>query len=154
MEITNVKFLASFNWIESEIPTIVFPGQPAVWDPPPGATKLKKDSGRYFRDPNAARYPSHPIEPAVKTVLAQVPDLKTDELDIFGCTSTMGSLLRFLKNHDKPFRFTVEAVGRTVFFVRRENAPDELIPGPRGFGPTGHGMLSTLRYSPRGADRL
>jgi hypothetical protein len=32
-------------------------------------------------------------------------------------------------------------VGRTVFFVRRENAADELIAGPRGFGPTGHGVL-------------
>lgn len=163
VEINDVKFLASYNWIESNVPTIIFPGKPegraeckhqaltypsgmpAVWDPPLGTRKLPKDSGRYFRDPNAARHPSHPMEPAVKTVLAQVPDLKTDQFDIFGCTSTLGSLMRFLKNHDKPFRFTVEAVGRTVFFVRRENAPDELIPGPKGFGPTGHGTLQALR---------
>jgi hypothetical protein len=165
VEINDVKLLASFNWLESEVPTIVFPGKPevraegkhqaltypsgmpAVWDPPPESRKLPKDNGRYFRDPNAARHPSHPMEPAVKAVLAQVPDLKTDQFDIFGCTSTLGSLMRFLKGHDKPFRFTVEAVGRTVFFVRRENAPDELIPGPRGFGPTGHGMLQALHSS-------
>ena len=84
------------------------------------------------------------MEPAVKAVIAQVPDIKTDQFDLFSCTSTMGSLMRFLKNHDKPFRFTVEAVGRTVFFVRRENAPDELIPGPKGFGPVGYGMLQAM----------
>jgi hypothetical protein len=28
VEINEVKFLASFNWVESEIPTIVFPGRP------------------------------------------------------------------------------------------------------------------------------
>lgn len=80
------------------------------------------------------------MEPAVKALLAQHPRFNTEKVDLFGCTSTIGSLLRFLKNDDKTFRFTVEVVGRTVFLVRRENAPDELIAGPRGFGPTGHGM--------------
>lgn len=98
----------------------------------------------YFRDPNAARHPSHPMEPAVKAVLAQNPNLDTGDIDVFGRTSTLGNLLRFLKGDDKTFRFVVEAVGRTVFFVRRENAPEELIAGPRGFGPTGHGMISPL----------
>ena len=79
------------------------------------------------------------MEPAVNAVLTQHPRFDTENIDLFGCTSTLGGLLRFLKYHDKTFRFTVEAVGRTVFFVRRENAPDELIAGPRGFGPTGHG---------------
>jgi len=116
-------------------------GMPALWDPPSEAMKLPQDSGRYFRDQNAARHPKHPMEPAVKAVLTQNPHFNTEAVDVFGCTSTLGNLLRFLKSDDKTFRFTVETVGRTVFFVRRENAPDELIAGPRGFGPTGHGML-------------
>ena len=37
---------------------------------------------------------------------------------------------------DKSFRILVEAVGDTVFFVRRENSPMELIPGVTGFGHT------------------
>jgi len=81
------------------------------------------------------------MEPAVKAVLAQNPCFDTEKADVFGCTSTLGNLLPFLKNDDKPFRFIVEAVGRTVFFVRRENAPDQLIADSRGFGPTGHGMM-------------
>lgn len=86
------------------------------------------------------------MEPAAKAVIAQNPHLDTGNIDVFACTSTLGNLLRFLKNDDKTFRFTVEGVGRTVFFVRRENAPDELIAGPRGYGPTGHGMLFSLLF--------
>lgn len=119
---------------------------PPVWAPLPGAKKLPQDSGRYFKDQNSARHPSHPMEPAAKAVLAQNPHLDTANIDIFGCTSTLGSLLRFLKNHDKTFRFTVEAVGRTVFFVRRENAPDELIAGDKGYGPTGHGVMIPMLF--------
>ena len=37
---------------------------------------------------------------------------------------------------DKSFRILVEAVGDTVFFVRRENSPTELIPGVTGYGHT------------------
>ena len=120
---------------------IIKKGMPALWNPPPAATKLPQDSGRYFRDQNAARHPKHPMEPAVKAILTQNQHFDTEAVDVFGCTSTLGNLLRFLKNDEKTFRFVVETVGRTVFFVRRENAPDELIAGPRGFGPTGHGML-------------
>lgn len=83
------------------------------------------------------------MEPAAKATLAQNPGLDTGNTDIFGCTSTLGNLLRYLKKDDRPFRFTVEAVGRTVFFVRRENAPDEIMAKPNGFGPTGHGMVKS-----------
>jgi len=114
---------------------------PPVWKPLDKPTKLPQDAGEYFRDQNAARHPEHPMEPAARAVLAQQPDFDTQCVDIFACTSTLGNLLRFLKKDDKPFRFTVEAMGRTVFFIRRENAPDEKIAGPKGFGPTGHGML-------------
>lgn len=120
---------------------------PPLWDPPSEATQLEQDSGRYFRDQNAARHPKHPIEPAVKITLSQNPELDTGGYDVFACTSTLGSLLRFLKNHDKPFRFTVEAVGNTIFFVRRENAPGEVIAGPKGYGPTGHGHVFPERYT-------
>lgn len=114
---------------------------PARWNPPDEAKKLQEDFGEYLLDHNAARHPDHPMEPAVKAVLAQNPNFNTESIDIFGCTSTLGSLLRFLKKDDKTFRFTVEAVGRTVFFVRRENAPDEKIAGPDGRGPRGYGEL-------------
>lgn len=52
----------------------------------------------------------------------------------------MGNLLRFVRGEHKSFRFTVEAVGNTVFFVRRENKPDDILSWDgqpiRGFGHT------------------
>jgi hypothetical protein len=67
MEINNLQFLASFNWIESDDPTIAFPGKPegrsenenqaltypsgmpAVWDPPLETRRLPQDNVRCFR---------------------------------------------------------------------------------------------------------
>ena len=58
------------------------------------------------------------------------------DMDVFACGSTLGNLLRFVRKVDKPFRFIIEVVGDTVFFIRRENAPDEHIVGVRGYGHT------------------
>lgn len=74
---------------------------PAVCNPPAGETKLLQDPGEYLRDQSAGRFPDHPVEPAVKTVLAQNPDFETEAVDIFACTSTLGNLIRFLKGQDK-----------------------------------------------------
>jgi hypothetical protein len=99
-------------------------------------TQLKEDDGNYFRDPNAARYPAHPIQPAVQAILTSQPDFHTPSIDVFACGSTLGNLLRFVRKVNKPFRMLVEAVGNTVFLVRRENSPTQLIPNVRGFGHT------------------
>ena len=54
--------------------------------------------------------------------------------DVFACGSTLGNLLRFVRGIDKAFRFNVEVIGDTVFLIRKENDPKELIEGVRGFG--------------------
>ncbi|KAK3690817.1 hypothetical protein LTR37_018945 [Vermiconidia calcicola] len=135
-KITGCNYVASFNWVDSSEPKIIVPGMPPVWDPFDEPTQLKEDSGDYFRDRNAARFPDHPIEPAVRALFAQTPDFSTQDIDVFACGSTLGNLLRFVRNEDRAFRFVVEAVGNTVFFIRRENAPDEKIPDVRGYGHT------------------
>lgn len=56
------------------------------------------------------------------------------DTDVFACGSTLGNLLRFTRGIDRAFRFTVEVIGDTVFLMRRENDPKELIEGVRGFG--------------------
>lgn len=112
-------------------------GLPPVWKPLNEPTQLTADAGEYFRDQNAARYPKHPMEPAVRAVLAQNESLQTRDVDIFACSSTLGNLLRFVRRGEyKPFRFVVEKVGKTVFFIRRENAPDEKLQDVKGYGHT------------------
>jgi hypothetical protein len=96
--------------------------------------RLLEDSGQYYRDPNAARYPEYPIAPVVQSVLNMHPDFPTADIDIVACGSTLGNLLRFARGQDKSFRFAVETISNTVFFIRKENDPREVIPDVRGYG--------------------
>lgn len=52
------------------------------------------------------------------------------------CGNTVGSLLAFVSGIEKTFRMGVEKVGNTVFLLRRENSPRELIKGVYGYGHT------------------
>lgn len=135
--ISNCQYVGSYNWVDGdERPTILIPGAPPAWMPLDEPVQLKEDSGTYYRDANAARYSEYPIEPAVRAISAQTASFATEDVDVFACASTLGNLLRFIRKVDRPFRFTVEAVGNTVFFIRRENSPTETIQGVRGYGHT------------------
>jgi hypothetical protein len=76
-KIERCEYVASYNWLDLKYPTILVPGMdslqavieskntnsmmyqgsPPLWSPSPSTKRLKEDSGEYFRDPNAARYP-------------------------------------------------------------------------------------------------
>ncbi|KAK7713891.1 hypothetical protein SLS63_011904 [Diaporthe eres] len=131
--ITDCMTVTSYNWLDRAKPTIVVPGKPAKWTPLVEPRQLKPDDGQYFRDPNAAHHPKHPMEPTILAVLAQnAHDIR--DSDVVACGSTLGNLLRFIRGEDKQFRFLVELVEGAVFFVRRENTPHELIPNVHGYG--------------------
>ncbi|MCJ1288011.1 hypothetical protein MMC26_007364 [Xylographa opegraphella] len=134
--IEDCEFVASYSWLNRKQPTILVPGEPPAWSPPATVPKLDQDSGTYFRDPNAARYAKYPTEPIIRAAFATQPDFDPSMADIVACGSTMGNLLRFAGSIDKTFRFEVELIGDTVFMVRKENSPQELIPGVYGYGHT------------------
>ncbi|OCK74672.1 hypothetical protein K432DRAFT_409666 [Lepidopterella palustris CBS 459.81] len=137
-KITGLEDVASYNWLKANEPTIMVPGKPPKWTPTARPTKLAEDNpnGTYYRDPNAAYFPSYPMEPVVRSIFEACPDFNAQEVDVFGCGSTLGNLLRFARNveTEKPFRFLVEVVGETVFLIRRENSPKEVIADIRGYG--------------------
>ncbi|CAP79816.1 Pc12g01890 [Penicillium rubens Wisconsin 54-1255] len=134
--ITGSQYLTSYNWLDKSSHQIIVPGEPPAWTPLSRPTKLREDSDQYYRDPNAARYPTYPLEPMIRAILTDKPDFSLADLDIVGCGSTMGNLLRFARGQNHPFRMIVELVGQTVFLVRRENSPTERIPNVRGYGHT------------------
>ncbi|KAF2493866.1 hypothetical protein BU16DRAFT_464533 [Lophium mytilinum] len=134
--IRDADYVASYSWLNKETPTVVVPGAPPAWTPLDHPKELDEDKGVYYRDPNAARFPSYPTEPAIQAVFKEHPEFQTTDVDIFACGSTLGNLLRFASGVDKPFRFSVEVIGRTIFFIRKENSPTELIPDVRGYGHT------------------
>jgi len=129
----------------------LFLGKPPLWTPPVVTPQLRQDSGSYLRDKNAARYPKHPIEPAVVACLRADPQLPNN-VDLVACSSTLGSLLRFIREEDKQFRMLVEKLKNTVFLIRRENSPTELIPDVRGFGHTFPEAYTTWEPDAGGSD--
>ena len=73
------------------------------------------------------------MEAGIVASLSASPGLPA-EVDVAACGSSLGSLLRFIRGVDKPFRMLVEKVQNTVFLIRRENSPTELIPDVWGYG--------------------
>ena len=97
---------------------------------------LEQDSGNYFRDPNAARWPKYPMEPAIRAVFVLRPSFLATETDVVGCGNTMGNILRFVEPSDRSFVFGIEIIGGTAFLLRMGNSPTELIPDVWGYGHT------------------
>jgi hypothetical protein len=153
--ITKCRYLASYNWLYRAEPRIfvpgrkisitttylydhelmhVYKGEPPAWTPPSKPPQLQEDSGQCYRDLNAARSPTYPLEPMIQAILTDKPGFNLANLDIIGCDSTMGNLLRFVREQGNPFRMLVEVVGNTVFLIRRENSPTEKLVGVHGYG--------------------
>ncbi|PYH88611.1 hypothetical protein BO71DRAFT_338470 [Aspergillus ellipticus CBS 707.79] len=142
--ITACDYVASYTWLGRSTPSIVIPGmrlvdrqgEPPRWSPPNPSRQLPPDRGEYLRDPNAARYPAYPWDPSCQAIWKQQPDFDPDGVDIITCASVLGNLSRFVRGVDRDFRFVMETVGESVFFIRRENSPTDLIPDVRGYGHT------------------
>ncbi|ERF72669.1 hypothetical protein EPUS_09259 [Endocarpon pusillum Z07020] len=67
-KIKDVEYVASYNWTSGKSPVILVPGSPPAWTPPVTDTQLKRDSEDVFRDINAARYASYPLEPTFRSI--------------------------------------------------------------------------------------
>ncbi|KXL51102.1 hypothetical protein M433DRAFT_8213 [Acidomyces richmondensis BFW] len=133
-KITHCEYVASYNIQEPKTSVIFVPGTPPRWTPPREAAALKEDSGDYYRDNNAAYFPSYPMEPAVRAVFACDPNFNCAGIDIVTCASTLGNLMRFVLGSHQGFCFTVQMIGKTAFFLRRELSPKDLIKGITGYG--------------------
>lgn len=72
----------------------------------------------------------------MRSIIALQPDFDLQSVDVVGCGSTLGNLLRFASSSPKPFRFDVDIVEDTIIFVRRESSPTEVIQDVRGYGHT------------------
>jgi len=92
------------------------------------------------------------MAPVVRSILSTKTGFDPGSMDLFACGSTLGNLLRFIRGIDKPFRFHIEVIGNTVFFVRRENDPRELIEDIKGFGHTFPEAYTTWDHDVKGSE--
>ncbi|KAI1825952.1 hypothetical protein F4861DRAFT_530076 [Xylaria intraflava] len=140
--ITNCEYAASYSLTDEKPLKLIVPGQPPAWKPPALPCLLPKDSGDYLRDHNGALFPDHPIQPAVQALFALNKKFDTSTIDIMGCASTLGDILRFVRSIDSTFRFDVELIGNTLFLIR--NCKDDVIPDVYGYG---HSFLDAFTSS-------
>ncbi|KAI1470407.1 uncharacterized protein F4812DRAFT_263901 [Daldinia caldariorum] len=138
-KITNCRYAASYSLVDSKTPKIIVPGEPATWTPPQLPSQLPGDRGDYLRDHNGARFPDHPMLPSVYSLVSLNKEFDTSKIDIMGCASSLGDILRFVRSVDLTFRFDVEMIGDTLFMVR--NCRDQVIPDVRGYG---HSFLDSF----------
>ncbi|OQD78014.1 hypothetical protein PENANT_c098G03370 [Penicillium antarcticum] len=124
----NSQYLASYNWLDRANCTIVAPGEPPQFKKPDKPTKFREGSAN---------------EPFKSSCRKQT---------IVACGSLMGNLLLFARGSDKTFRILVEAVGDTVFFLRREKSPFETIPGVYGYGHSFPEAYTAWAYDMRGSE--
>ncbi|KAI0846859.1 hypothetical protein F5Y00DRAFT_271518 [Daldinia vernicosa] len=144
-KISDCKYAASYSLVDSKTPKIIVPGEPAKWTPPQLPSQLPGDRGDYLRDHNGARFPEHPMLPSVHSLLSLNEGFDTSGVDIMGCASSLGDILRFVRSVNLTFRFDVEMVGDTLFLIR--NCRDQVIPDVRGYG---HSFLDSFTsYEPK-----
>lgn len=128
---------------------------PPKWTPLDQPRKLKQDSGTYYRDKNAAHYPDFPLEASVEAIMKMNSDADkasySGPIDVFGCASTLGNLVRFTRGESASFRILVEVVDTTVHFIRREKSPREIIQDVLGYGHTFPENYTTWDKSVRGS---
>lgn len=88
----------------------------------------------------------------IRAIMMDKPDYRLGDLDIVGCGSTLGNMLRFARGQGSSFRILIEVLGNTVFFIRRERSPTETLTGVRGYGHTFPEAYTTWSESTRRSD--
>ena len=140
--ITEVKHLASYNWIEALTPTIAVPGSPHLWSAPKAPQQLKKDSGLVYIAQNAARHPDSPLEPLFRALYIENPTFDIRSIDVVTDRNNIRKLLSFInpgsaETAHNPFTINVEVAKNTAIFSRDETMTQETI-GLHEFRGFGH----------------
>ncbi|SPO06075.1 uncharacterized protein DNG_08764 [Cephalotrichum gorgonifer] len=139
--ISDVAQLSSYNWIEAPTPTIVVPGSPSLWNPPP-PRRLPKDTGLIYIAQNAGRHPDSPLEPLFRALYVSDPSFDIRSTDIVSDRNNIRKLLSFVnpgssRNGREDFTINLEVVENTVIFCRAETKTHEFI-APHEFRGYGH----------------
>ncbi|KAG2742499.1 hypothetical protein P692DRAFT_20956079 [Suillus brevipes Sb2] len=153
VEITNVKPIASYSWIEAATPTIAVPGSPRVWFT--GPQRVPADSGIHIVDQNAfymrKMSPLVPIFAAID-VDDMDPSFGYKQFDIITDCNNLRKLLRWVSgsSDEKDFRIDVDVAGWTCLFKHLEAENTDTVKGFMGYG---HEYEKAATRATRGCER-
>ncbi|KAL0954098.1 hypothetical protein HGRIS_005245 [Hohenbuehelia grisea] len=68
VELSNITYIGSYNWVDAESPTIIVPGYPRVWVDRPLPYTVLPDRGWQFINQNRHRLPQTPLLPLITAV--------------------------------------------------------------------------------------
>ncbi|KAI0265693.1 hypothetical protein BC834DRAFT_1033087 [Gloeopeniophorella convolvens] len=142
--IKDVKYVASYNWVDAKDPTIAVPGSPALWTERAVPFTLQPDDGSNFIDQNGARlaaYPMLPLFAAADVIHGEDSPVEWPELDIVTDRNAMRKLLRWLSppapetgRQLNDFRIDVQLVGEKTIFLSRWEGMLHNPPTGRSYG--------------------
>ncbi|KAI0292832.1 hypothetical protein B0F90DRAFT_1644649 [Multifurca ochricompacta] len=140
--IGNVNYVASYNWVNTEKPTIVVPGSPAVWVGRDVPFTLQPDDGSHFVDQNSARMSEYPMLPlfVAADIIHDKKKAPVDwpTVDIVTDRNGLRKLLRWLNpsagREVRDFRIDVELVGTKTVLLSRWEGQTRDPPSGRSFG--------------------
>ncbi|KAG2109056.1 uncharacterized protein F5147DRAFT_693865 [Suillus discolor] len=134
VEITNVKPIASYSWIEAATPTIAVPGSPRVWFT--GPQRVPADSGTRFVDQNAFYMRKmSPLIPLFAAIDDMNPSFNFKQFDFITDRNNLRKLLRWASGSpdEKDFRIDIDVAGTTCLFTRLEAQNTDTVQGFMGY---------------------
>lgn len=142
--IDNVEYVASYNWIEAEKPTIVVPGSPAIWTGRAVPFTLQPDNASVYVDQNSAQLSQYPMLPlfaaadALHGQEAAPPPVDWPTVDIITDRNGLRKLLRWLNpspgREVRDFRIDVQLVGTKTLVLSRWESPTHETHTGRSYG--------------------
>ncbi|KAJ9148652.1 Geranylgeranyl pyrophosphate synthetase [Pleurostoma richardsiae] len=144
--------VSSYNWQDTAEPRIRIPGRAPMWQDVPLPITLSKDSGRSFKDQNAARVPNFPFEPLFRAAALMNPSFRFDDVDIVVNRNSLRKLLDFSEGRvPDTFRVNLLLVRNTLFIERCERSARQLVQGSADPG-FGRSFERTFTKFPNGAE--
>ncbi|KAF5382621.1 hypothetical protein D9615_002760 [Tricholomella constricta] len=168
LNITELQYVGSYNWVEKPTPTIIVPGSPRRWSDRPTPYQVHADDGFAFKDQNGFRSPKSVLLPLV-TAVDHISKVNNEEfdwaaIDFVTDRNNLRKLLRWISDSAaKDFRIDMQLAGKTVLFNRWEDRYKEQMsgmtfgfnfekastsPAPGCEGSTGHHRI--VRYDLNG----
>ncbi|GJE92532.1 hypothetical protein PsYK624_086860 [Phanerochaete sordida] len=144
VEISDVEYVASYTWLDTNTPTIAVPGSPRLWSPPALPAQVVPDRGRTFVDQNGFRLGAHALAPlfaaadALGARTGRTPGWGT--VDVVTDRNNLLKLLGWLdagcakRKHRGAFRIDVALAGAWTLLLRRWEERTAVSSDGTGFG--------------------
>ncbi|TFY64813.1 hypothetical protein EVG20_g5818 [Dentipellis fragilis] len=155
VDVQNVRYIGSYNWIDATSPTIIVPGlspisfsetseltrlssgSPPVWKDPSMPIKLTPDTGLRFVDQNGFRIPSSPLLPLFASVDVIGTPVEWPSVDFILDRNALRKITRWIDCGPMTvdFRIDMELAGPgTVLMNRWEPRTKDVAGNGRSYG--------------------